>query len=50
MGSGVLRILILLVANVAGFGILWVAKYVVFNRLLFVVRRDVPAAGADGDV
>jgi putative flippase GtrA len=46
--GGLVRILILLVANVAGFGMLWVAKYSAFNRLLFVVRRpDVAPAGTD---
>jgi len=49
--GGLVRILILLVANVAGFGILWVAKYIVFNRVLFVVRHhDVAATGADSDL
>lgn len=37
--TGAPRILILLAANIAGFGVLWVAKYIVFNKVLFVVRH-----------
>jgi putative flippase GtrA len=49
--GGVVRILILLVANVAGFGILWVAKYIIFNKLLFVVpHHDVSPAATDNDL
>jgi putative flippase GtrA len=33
--GGTVRVLVLLVANVASFGVFWVAKYVLFNRLLF---------------
>jgi hypothetical protein len=31
---------ILLVANASGFGLLWVAKYILFNRVLFAIRPD----------
>jgi hypothetical protein len=37
--TGAARLLILLLANIAGFGVLWVAKYIVFNKVLFVVRH-----------
>jgi putative flippase GtrA len=37
--TGATRLLILLAANIAGFGVLWVAKYILFNKVLFVVRR-----------
>jgi putative flippase GtrA len=37
---GLLRLVILLAANLAAFGILWVAKYIFFNRVLFVVRSE----------
>ena len=37
--TGAVRLLILLAANIAGFGVLWVAKYILFNKVLFVVRR-----------
>ena len=38
--TGLTRLVILLVANVTGFGLLWVAKYLLFNKALFVVRRE----------
>ena len=43
--TGAGRLAILLLANIAGFGVLWVAKYVLFNKVLFVVRHhpDEPA-------
>jgi putative flippase GtrA len=37
---------ILVLANLAGFAVLWVVKYVIFNKVLFVVRHhdaDLPA-------
>jgi putative flippase GtrA len=34
--TGAARLAVLLAANIAGFGVLWVAKYVIFNRVLFV--------------
>ncbi|HEY2427701.1 MAG TPA: GtrA family protein [Acidimicrobiales bacterium] len=37
--GGVLRVTLLLVANLAGFGVLWIAKYILFNRVLFVSRH-----------
>jgi putative flippase GtrA len=37
--GGVARLALLLVANVAGFGVLWVAKYLLFNKVLFTVRH-----------
>ncbi len=37
--TGALRLLILLLANIAGFGVLWVGKYILFNKVLFVVRH-----------
>jgi putative flippase GtrA len=37
--GGATRLAILLVANLGGFAVLWVVKFVLFNRLLFVVRR-----------
>ncbi len=37
--TGGVRLIILLLANIAGFGVLWVAKYIVFNKVLFVVRH-----------
>ena len=43
--TGALRIVILLVANVAAFGVLWVGKYIVFNKVLFVVRDDDASKG-----
>jgi putative flippase GtrA len=49
--GGALRILILLVANVAGFGVLWVAKYILFNKMLFVVRHhEVAPATTDTEL
>ncbi len=35
--TGPIRLMILLAANVTGFGLLWVAKYVLLNRVLFDV-------------
>ena len=47
--TGLARLLILLVANVAGFGVLWVGKYIIFNKVLFVVRhRPDQRAGVEG--
>ena len=37
--TGAARLIILLAANIAGFGVLWVAKYIIFNKLLFVVHH-----------
>jgi putative flippase GtrA len=37
--TGLARDVILALANLAGFGLLWVAKYIIFNKVLFVVRR-----------
>ena len=37
--TGAARLVILLLANIGGFGVLWVAKYIVFNKVLFVVRH-----------
>ena len=37
--TGAARLVILLAANVAGFGVLWVVKYIIFNKLLFVGRQ-----------
>ncbi len=45
--GGPARILILLLANLAGFGVLWVAKYVFFDRVLFVVNRPESAQAPD---
>jgi len=36
--TGAARLAILLAANIAGFGVLWVAKYIIFNKVLFVSR------------
>jgi putative flippase GtrA len=38
--TGAARLAILLAANIAGFGVLWVAKYVIFNKVLFVAASD----------
>jgi len=46
--TGAARLVILLAANIAGFGVLWVAKYIIFNKLLFVVHHP-DAAPADRD-
>jgi putative flippase GtrA len=37
--AGAGRSAILVVANVTGFAVLWVATYVLFNKVLFVVRH-----------
>jgi putative flippase GtrA len=37
--TGAARLAVLLAANIAGFGVLWVAKYVIFNKVLFVVHN-----------
>lgn len=42
--TGPARLTILLTANLAGFGVLWVVKYVIFDRLLFVARGRTRAA------
>jgi len=50
--TGAARLVILLAANIAGFGVLWVAKYIIFNKLLFVVHHpdgDAEHAHPDGD-
>ena len=41
---GAVRLMILLLANIAGFGVLWVAKYILFNKVLFVVRHPAERA------
>ena len=37
--TGNTRVVLLLAANLAAFAILWVAKYIFFNRVLFVVQH-----------
>ena len=37
--TGIARDVILAAANLAGFGVLWVAKYIIFNKVLFAARR-----------
>ena len=37
--EGLARLVLLLAANVAGFGVLWAAKYMLFNKVLFVVQH-----------
>ena len=37
--TGLARDVILALANLAGFGVLWVAKYIIFNKVLFVVKH-----------
>jgi putative flippase GtrA len=46
--GGLLRVVILLVANLAGFAVLWVGKYVLFNKVLFVVRHPGSAQAGRG--
>ena len=37
--GGTARVILLLAANLAAFGVFWVAKYIFFNKVLFAVRH-----------